>query len=132
MDNFDNQVPTVERLVLGNALHDPDYAAVAWQYLKKEFFEERPEQIVYAIMDDHYKTYREMPSQQSLEFELPNNSKLTDSLSEHDYQRTEHLIRSLRKSDESPGWLKDKSKEWIAKRRQYKAMSKMIGTVSCR
>jgi replicative DNA helicase len=112
----------LEHAILGHLLYNKDYADKVLRHIKKDYFQERVDQTIFAMISGYIHKYNRPPSKEMLDIELLEATGISDEEGE----KVEHVIASLHQSDDKAEWIIDKTEEWIAKRLQYLAISKLI------
>jgi hypothetical protein len=112
----------LEHAILSHLLYDKDYAEKVLPHIKKDHFQERVDQTIFAMISGYIHKYNRPPSKEMLEIELLEVTGISDD----DGEKVEHVIASLHQSDESTEWIIDKTEKWISDRRQWLTLSKLI------
>lgn len=83
--------PTIERVILGSLIHNPDYYTVVLPHTRREFFESDANGVVFDLLNGYHEKYGEMPSVEAIEVELANAKGLT----EEDFRASEEIIAKM-------------------------------------
>ena len=68
----------VENLVLKNLIHNEEYARKVIPFIKKEYFEEESNRILYEEISEFIVKYDELPSKEAVSIEVENREDLTE------------------------------------------------------
>lgn len=113
----------MEKLILQNLLHNPEYVDKVFAHLKKEYFQ-TPEHI--AIFDsyvNYYTKYKSVPAIESIEVSLDSRTDLVES----SYKEAKNVLEELcHSSDVELQWLIDQTEAYCKERALYNAIRKSI------
>ena len=112
----------VEILILRNLIHNEDYARKVIPFLKKDYFEEESQRILYGEISDFIEGYNKLPTKEILQIELSN---LTD-LTQENYNQISQTIDILDKVPSDDDWLMDTTEKWCRDRAIYLALMESI------
>ena len=112
----------VENLVLKNLIHNEEYARKVIPFIKKEYFEEESNRILYEEISGFIVKYDELPSKEAVSIEVENREDLTE-------QTFRELGKVLSYLDKEPAdfvWLCDTTERWCRDRAIYLALMESI------
>ena len=112
----------VENLVLKNLIHNEEYARKVIPFIKKEYFEEESNRILYEEISEFIVKYDELPSKEAVSIEVENREDLTE-------QTFRELGKVLSYLDKEPAdfvWLCDTTERWCRDRAIYLALMESI------
>ena len=112
----------VENLVLKNLIHNEEYARKVIPFIKKEYFEEESNRILYEEISEFIVKYDELPSKEAVSIEVENREDLTE-------QTFRDLGKVLSYLDKEPAdfvWLCDTTERWCRDRAIYLALMESI------
>ena len=112
----------VENLVLKNLIHNEEYARKVIPFIKKEYFEEESNKILYEEISEFIVKYDELPSKEAVSIEVENREDLTE-------QTFRELGKVLSYLDKEPAdfvWLCDTTERWCRDRAIYLALMESI------
>lgn len=81
----------VEQLILKSLVSDIEFARKTIPYLKPDYFNEKPQQIIYLIADEYFRKYNKCASIDVLQIELQKAPGLSETI----YNSTNSLINEL-------------------------------------
>ena len=112
----------VEILILRNLIHNEDYARKVIPFLKKDYFEEESQRILYGEISDFIEGYNKLPTKEILQIELSNLTDLTQEI----YNQISQTIDILDKVPSDDDWLMDTTEKWCRDRAIYLALMESI------
>ncbi|QFG06338.1 DnaB-like replicative helicase [Synechococcus phage S-SCSM1] len=112
----------VEILILKNLLNNEEYARKVLPFLKKDYFEEPSEQIVYEEISKFVSEYNKLASKEILCIEIENRKDVTDS----SFRDVIGLVQSLEDSPSEFEWLVNTTEKWCRDRAIYLALMESI------
>ena len=112
----------VENLVLKNLIHNEEYARKVIPFIKKEYFEEESNRILYEEISGFIVKYDELPSKEAVSIEVENREDLT----EQTFRELGKVISYLDKEPADFDWLCDTTERWCRDRAIYLALMESI------
>ena len=112
----------VEVLILRNLIHNEEYARKVIPFIKKEYFEEESQKILYGEISDFISNYNKLPTKEILQIEIEN---LTD-LTQETYKQVSQTIDILDDQSSNEEWLIDTTEKWCRDRAIYLALMESI------
>jgi replicative DNA helicase len=110
----------IEQVILAHLLDDQRFSRAASPYLKKEYFTEKPQQIIFDLIEKYIHEYNKIPSKQAIEIELGKVERLNDD----EFKEAEHVLSSLQvdpKTDTE--FVLKQAEEWCKTRAMYLALT---------
>ena len=114
----------MEKMILSSLLFNEDYTRKVLPYLKKDYFHQMGDQVVYKLIRDHYVKYNKLPSAATLQVDLDNSS-----LKENAYDQAATAIQELSNPHAEFDWLVDNTELFCQKQAFYNALSKASGLI---
>jgi replicative DNA helicase len=112
----------IEILILKNLLNNEEYARKVIPFLKREYFEESSEQIVYEEISKFINEYNKLASKEILCIEIENRKDVNDS----SFKDIITLVQSLEDSSSEFEWLINTTEKWCRDRAIYLALMESI------
>ena len=112
----------VEVLILRNLIHNEEYARKVIPFIKKEYFEEESQKILYGEISGFISNYNKLPTKEILQIEIEN---LTD-LTQETYKQVSQTIDILDDQSSNEEWLIDTTEKWCRDRAIYLALMESI------
>ncbi len=112
----------VEILILKNLLNNEEYARKVLPFLKREYFEESSEQIVFEEISKFINEYNKLASKEILCIEIENRKDVTDT----SFKDIISLVQSLEDSSSEFEWLINTTEKWCRDRAIYLALMESI------
>lgn len=69
----------IEKVIFANLVHNEDYARKVLPFVKTEYFQARPDQVLYNIISGYVEKYNNVPSKVALTTEISNYVGLNDT-----------------------------------------------------
>lgn len=113
---------TTETIILSSLVRQEEYADAVLPFLKKEYFLDSSERIVFEAILEYHNKYGCMPTPTALAYEATNNKRLPEQ-AETQIRSIVDTIYSI-KTEQDMKWLIDKTEEFC----QHKAMYNVIMT----
>jgi len=112
----------IEFLVLRNLLHNEEYLRKVIPFIKKEYFENLNQKIVFEEINSFVEEYNELPTKEVLSIEVEKRK----DINEQSYKEIVHLIASLDDVVAEFEWLVDTTEKWCRDRAIYLALMDSI------
>jgi replicative DNA helicase len=109
---------TTEKTILSQLIHNEDYARKVLPYLKKDYFENPSEQLLYELIANYVEKYNQRPSQEALEVDLGNRSGVPDTI----FKAAVAEIKELKPQDHHLDWLVDTTEEFCKEKALYNGL----------
>jgi replicative DNA helicase len=113
----------IETLILSNLVTNEDFIRKTLPFIKKEYFQERSEQIVFGLVEEYFVTYNDIPTKESLYIILDDNT-----LAQPEIDACTELIGEIFQPTEENNlnWLVDHCEEFCQDRSIYNAILESI------
>lgn len=112
----------IEFLIIRNLLYNEDYLRKVLPFLKKEYFEDEIQKIVFEEILEFVSEYNNPPTKEVLSIET---QKRTD-VNEDQFKKIIHLIDCLEDIASEQNWLIDTTEKWCRERAIYLALMEAI------
>jgi len=112
----------IEFLVLRNLLHNEEYLRKTIPFLKKEYFQDRNQQLVFEEISNFVTEYNQVPTKEVLTIETENRK----DINEDEYKQIDQLINGLEEQASDFDWLVDTTEKWCRDRAIYLALLESI------
>ena len=112
----------VETLILKNLLLTEEYPRRVLPFIKKEYFEDRTDQILFDITHKYFVKYSAVPTVEALTIEV---GKIT-SISDDQFKQITQTLESFDKEVTELDWLMDTTEKWCQDRAIYLALMESI------
>jgi len=112
----------VESLVLKNLLFNEEYARKVIPFIKKEYFEDQSNQVLFEEITSFIVKYDELPSKEAVSIEVENREDLTDTL----FKELSKVLSYLEKEPTDFEWVLDTTERWCRDRAIYLALMESI------
>ena len=100
---------SIEKIILSNLICTDSYARKVIPFLKAEYFQDRPDQLVFNLITEYVGKYTKFPSKEALFIDLSNKTGLNEQL----FGQARDLIRDL-EADKATGedWLLENTEKF--------------------
>ena len=115
----------IENTILSNLVHNEEYCRKVLPFLKKRYFTERKEAIVFEEINKFFETYNKPVTQEILAIEVNNRKDISDT----DLKDQQQLIGGLIKQDTNEEWLLNETETFCKKKAVYNAILDSIGII---
>ena len=115
----------IENTILSNLVHSEEYCRKVLPFLKKRYFSERKEAIVFEEINKFFETYNKPVTQEILAIEVNNRKDISDT----DLKDQQQLIGGLIKQDTNEEWLLNETETFCKKKAVYNAILDSIGII---
>ena len=111
------------RIILKNLINYKEYSAKVFPYIKKEYFDDFGEKVVFEILDDYVNKYSSLPTIDILRSELGNQK-----ISQDVFDSASSFVDSLTKDYQTPDlqYLIDVTEDWCKSQACRRALEKAI------
>jgi replicative DNA helicase len=113
---------SLEQTILRNLICSEDYFRKVVPFLKKEYFQEQHQQIIFDEIQEFASTYDRFPTKEVLIINLQQRNDLT----EETYQTSVQQINSFTDEWVDIKWLTDSTEKWCQERAVYNAILRSI------
>jgi replicative DNA helicase len=112
----------IEFLILRNLIHNEEYLRKVLPFIKKDYFEDLEQKIVFEEISEFVLEYNNIPTKEVLCIEV---EKRTD-VNEDQFKKLVHLISHLENVPCEQNWLVDTTEKWCRDRAIYLALMESI------
>ena len=119
---------TIERTALSNLIHREDYCRKVIPFIKKSYFENREESIIFEEIFNFVDKYKKIPTQTSLEIEVGERK----DLSEIEYKKVVDIIKTLNPVEVDFDWLVDHTEKFCKDKAIHNAIVDGISIIDGR
>ena len=109
---------TIERTTLTHLIYNEEYTRKVLPFIKKEYFSNRSERIVFEEIEKFLEKYNALPTKETLSIEVDNRKDITDE----EYSKVVDIIGSLDKTDVDIQWLHDQTEKFCKDKAIYNAV----------
>lgn len=109
----------IENTILSTLVSDPEYIRKVIPYIERDYFPSMGEQIVFALIKDHFLKYNKPPTKSSLFVDLTNKK-----IKEDFHKQAHGVLESLVAEPVDINWLVDATEDYCKKRAFFNAMVK--------
>lgn len=114
---------TIENTIINHLIYDENYSRKTIPFLKKDYFTDHHDKIVYGLIEEYVKQYNNIPTKEALIIELNN----LDNISQDSYKQCNEKINNLNKPDVvDVEWLLDKTEKFCQDKALYNAIMDSI------
>ncbi|AOV58679.1 DNA primase/helicase [Synechococcus phage S-CAM3] len=113
---------SLEQTILRNLICSEDYFRKVVPFLKKDYFQEQHQQIIFDEIQDFAGKYDKFPTKEVLILQLQQRNDLT----EETYQASVHQINAFTDEWVDTKWLTDATEKWCQERAVYNAILRSI------
>ncbi|AOV58919.1 DNA primase/helicase [Synechococcus phage S-CAM3] len=113
---------SLEQTILRNLICSEDYFRKVVPFLKKDYFQEQHQQIIFDEIQDFAGKYDKFPTKEVLILQLQQRNDLT----EETYQASVHQINAFTDEWVDTKWLTDSTEKWCQERAVYNAILRSI------
>jgi replicative DNA helicase len=115
----------IENTILSNLVHNEQYCRKVLPFLKKRYFSERKEAIIFEEINKFFEAYNKPVTQEILAIEVNNRKDISDT----DLKDQQQLIGGLTKQDTNEEWLLNETETFCKKKAVYNAILDSIGII---
>ena len=115
----------IENTILSNLVHNEQYCRKVLPFLKKRYFSERKEAVVFEEINKFFEAYNKPVTQEILAIEVNNRKDISDT----DLKDQQQLIGGLIKQDTNEEWLLNETETFCKKKAVYNAILDSIGII---
>lgn len=115
----------IENTILSNLVHNEEYCRKVLPFLKKRYFSERKESVVFEEINKFFEAYNKPITPEILAIEVNNRKDISDG----DLKDQQQLIKDLTKQDTNEEWLLNETEKFCKKKAVYNAILDSIGII---
>ena len=113
---------SLEFTILNNLVTNDQFRRQAFPYLKKEYFEEEHNKLLFDLISNFINKYEKCPTKESLAIDLQNVTSLTDQ----QFKISLEAIDKVNDEKLDQTWLVDSTEEWCRNRAIYLSLLESI------
>ena len=106
---------SLEFTILNNLVSNDQFRRQVFPYLKREYFEEQSNKLLFNIISEFITKYEKCPTKESLGVDLQNITTLSDQ----EFKTTIESISKISDEKVDHKWLVDSTEEWCRNRAIY-------------
>lgn len=118
----------IEKTILSNLIYNEDYTRKVIPFLKKGYFENRNEKILFEIIAEFFNKFNKPITKEILSIEASNRKDLSDV----EHKEIQTTIGSLEKESTNEEWLLENSESFCKKKAVYNAILDSIAIMDGR
>ena len=115
----------IENTILSNLMHNEEYCRKVLPFLKKRYFSDRKEAMIFEEINKFFDTYNKPVTQEILQIEAGSRKDMTDT----DFNDAMTYISGLNKQDTNEEWLLNETETFCKKKAVYNAILDSIGII---
>lgn len=115
----------IESTILSNLVFNEEYCRKVLPFLKKRYFSERKEAVVFEEINKFFETYNKPITSEILAIEVNNRKDISDT----DLKDQQQLIGDLKQLDINEEWLLNETETFCKKKAVYNAILDSIGII---
>ena len=113
----------IEQVVLSHLVYNEAFARKTIPFLKKEYFDDISQKIVFELIDEYINKYNAFPTSEALHIDLGNKSGLSEEL----YKNASGVIEQLNKEENTNlDWLVDQAESFCKEHALHNALRESI------
>ena len=113
---------SLEQTILRNLICSEDYFRKVVPFLKKDYFQEQHQQVIFDEIQDFAGKYDKFPTKEVLILQLQQRNDLT----EETYQTSVKQVKEFTDEPVDTDWLRDRTEKWCQERAIYNALLRSI------
>ena len=112
-----------EQLIFGNLVHREDYGRKVIPFLKKDYFQDHNDKILFEVIEDYVTKYNRFPTKEALAIDVTNKSGISD-------EQVKAIAKNIEELSYDPktelDWIVDKTEKYVQERAVYNAIMHSI------
>jgi archaellum biogenesis ATPase FlaH len=112
----------VETTIIGNLIFNEDFSRKVLPFVKKDYFENFHEKVIFEEVSDFIVKYNSMPTKQALVIDIEKRTDLSDDV----YKQVCDCLENLQDIPNDKQWLLDTAEKWCRDRAIYLALVQSI------
>ena len=117
-----------ETTLLRNLIFNEEFTRKTIPFLKKDFFKNKEEIILFNIINNFIVKYNNLPNKEALNIEIANLKNIT----EEEFKLTKDLLANLEPQEVDQNWLLDTAEKFCKDRAVYNAVLSGIRIIDCK
>ena len=114
---------SVEQVIFGNLVNREEYGRKVIPFLKKEYFHDKTDQIIFELIDNYVTKYNRFPTIEALKIDLNNVNGIETGLFDETSTKLESFTYD---SNTELDWLVDKTEKFCQEKAVYNAIMQSI------
>jgi len=115
----------LEQTILSNLIYDENYCRRVLPFLKKEYFHDQTEKLIFSEIDIFINKYNNLPTKDTLLIELNNKSDVSENVFKESVEYINNML--FEKKDEQ--WLIDNTEEFCKEKAVYNSIMESISII---
>ena len=111
-------IQTIERTTLTHLIYNEEYTRKVLPFIKKEYFTNRSERIVFEEIEKFLDKYNSLPTKETLTIGVDNRKDINDE----EYKKIVDIISTLDNTDVDIQWLHDETEKFCKDKAIYNAV----------
>ena len=112
-----------ERVIFSHLVENEDYGRKVVPFLKREYFHDHIDQVIFNVVDNYVKQYNAFPSKETIIIDLGNVNNISDET----YSQARDIVNSLTPDKNSDlSWLVDRTEKFCQEKAVYNAIMASI------
>ena len=122
---MENTSMSIERTILAQLISNEEFTRKTIPFLKEEYFQEKPDKIVFQEIKKFIEKYNNLPTKESLLIELDNRRDISDT----EHNSIIDSMKSLEIKDFNKKWLMDNTEKFCKDKAVYNAILQGINII---
>ena len=118
MEAYNMSIQTIERTTLTHLIYNEEYTRKVLPFIKKEYFTNRSERIVFEEIEKFLDKYNSLPTKETLTIGVDNRKDINDE----EYKKIVDIISTLDNTDVDIQWLHDETEKFCKDKAIYNAV----------
>jgi replicative DNA helicase len=115
----------IENTILNNLVFNEEYCRKVLPFLKRKYFSERKEAIIFEEINKFFETYNKPITTEILAIEIANRKDISDG----DLKDQQQMIADMKHQDTNEEWLLNETETFCKKKAVYNAILDSIGII---
>lgn len=122
---MENTSMSIERTILAQLISNEEFTRKTIPFLKEEYFQEKPDKILFQEIKKFIEKYNNLPTKESLLIELDNRRDISDT----EHNSIIDSMKSLEIKDFNKKWLMDNTEKFCKDKAVYNAILQGINII---
>ena len=115
----------IENVIFSNLIYNEEYSRRVIPFLKNEYFSDKPDRIVYDLIDSYFRKYNKCPTLETLAIDLSNLSTDDDT-----FKNSKEILETLSDEKTDLNWIVDQTETFCQDKAIYNALMKSVGIIN--
>jgi len=111
-----------ETIIFENLLQQTEYCQAVVSFIKREYFGEEKQRLLFDFIQSHYIEFKKLPSKTQLLVELDSQT----NLNEDQFNNIKEIVDNLEKEEQDLPWLLKETELWAQDKAMYHALVECI------